>query len=124
MKIEIMIKPRGITLIALIITIIVLLILAGVTVATLTGENGILTNVQKSKEMSIIGEEKERITLAYNAQKARILSEELGTNIEALDLEKEMNNDENRVKVKRREHINSYVYQYRSYLYNRSRRKY
>ena len=30
---------RGITLIALVITIIVLLILAGVTIATLTGEN-------------------------------------------------------------------------------------
>lgn len=33
----------GITIIALIITIIVLLILAGVTVATLTGDNGLLT---------------------------------------------------------------------------------
>ena len=33
-------KEKGITLIALVITIIVLLILAGVTIATLTGENG------------------------------------------------------------------------------------
>ena len=37
---------RGITLIALVITIIVLLILAGVTIATLTGKNGLL---RKSK---------------------------------------------------------------------------
>ena len=36
-------KEKGITLIALVITIIVLLILAGVTVATLTGDNGLLT---------------------------------------------------------------------------------
>ena len=36
-------KENGITLIALIVTIIILLILAGVTIATLTGENGILT---------------------------------------------------------------------------------
>ena len=36
-------KEKGITLIALVITIIVLLILAGVSIATLTGENGILT---------------------------------------------------------------------------------
>ena len=35
-------KEKGITLIALVITIIVLLILAGVTIATLTGDNGIL----------------------------------------------------------------------------------
>ncbi len=38
-------KTNGITLIALVITIIVLLILAGVTIATLTGEN---RNINKS----------------------------------------------------------------------------
>ncbi len=37
------IGEKGITLIALIITIIVLLILAGVSIAMLTGDNGILT---------------------------------------------------------------------------------
>ena len=41
---------KGITLIALVITIIVLLILAGVTIATLTGDNGILTNAKKAKQ--------------------------------------------------------------------------
>ena len=40
---------RGITLIALVITIVVLLILAGVSIAMLTGENGILTQAQKAK---------------------------------------------------------------------------
>ena len=40
---------RGITLIALVITIIVLLILAGVTTATLTGEGGILNKVETAK---------------------------------------------------------------------------
>ena len=39
----------GITLIALVITIIVLLILAGVTIATLTGDNGILLQANKAK---------------------------------------------------------------------------
>lgn len=43
-------KQKGITLIALVITIIVLLILAGVSIATLTGENGILGKATKSKE--------------------------------------------------------------------------
>ena len=36
------IKNKGITLIALVVTIIVLLILAGVSISMLTGENGIL----------------------------------------------------------------------------------
>lgn len=42
-------RNKGITLIALVITIIVLLILAGVTIATLTGENGILTQATNAK---------------------------------------------------------------------------
>ena len=42
-------NARGITLIALVITIIVLLILAGVTIATLTGQNGILTQANTAK---------------------------------------------------------------------------
>ena len=41
---------KGITLIALVITVIVLLILAGVTIATLTGENGILEKVNQAKK--------------------------------------------------------------------------
>ena len=43
-------QERGITLIALVITIIVLLILAGVSIAMLTGENGILTKADNAKE--------------------------------------------------------------------------
>ena len=43
-------KSKGITLIALVITIIVLLILAGVSIAMLTGENGILTQAQNAKK--------------------------------------------------------------------------
>lgn len=41
---------KGITLIALVITIIILLILASITIATLTGENGILNKSQTAKE--------------------------------------------------------------------------
>ena len=43
-------KQTGITLIALVITIIVLLILAGVSISMLTGDNGIITQAQKAKE--------------------------------------------------------------------------
>ena len=50
---------NGITLIALVITIIVLLILAGITIATLTGDNGILKQADKAKTETTMGEEKE-----------------------------------------------------------------
>lgn len=53
----------GITLIALIITIIVLLILAGITIAILTGENGILTKANNAKETTQKEEIKEIISL-------------------------------------------------------------
>ena len=43
-------QGKGITLIALVITIIVLLILAGVSIAMLTGENGILTQAQNASK--------------------------------------------------------------------------
>ena len=61
---------KGITLIALVITIIVLLILAGVSIAMLTGENGILNQAKKAREQTDIGQEKEAIALAYNGAKA------------------------------------------------------
>ena len=57
---------NGITLIALVITIIVLLILAGVTIATLTGENGILTRATEAKEKTQEGEDIENIKLAIS----------------------------------------------------------
>jgi len=56
---------KGITLIALVITIIILLILAGVSIATLTGENGLLTKVREAGNESIKGMEREQIAIAY-----------------------------------------------------------
>ena len=52
---------KGITLIALVITIIVLLILAGVTIATLTGDNGILTKANNSKNETAKATAKEKV---------------------------------------------------------------
>ena len=50
---------KGITLIALVITIIVLLILAGVSIAMLTGENGILNQASKAGSSTQVAEAKE-----------------------------------------------------------------
>ena len=59
-------ENKGITLIALVITIIVLLILAGVTIATLTGDNGILTKTNNAKAQTDEAAEREAIGIAYN----------------------------------------------------------
>lgn len=52
-------ETSGITLIALIITIIILLLLAGVTITTLTGENGILEKANQAKKENKKAEKRE-----------------------------------------------------------------
>lgn len=51
-------NSKGITLIALVITIVVLLILASVSIAMLTGDNGILKKQMKQKKKQLYLEKK------------------------------------------------------------------
>ena len=60
-------KNNGITLIALVITIIVLLILAGVIIATLTGDNGLLQKATTAKQDNEDSKELELIKLSVSA---------------------------------------------------------
>ena len=64
-------NTKGITLIALVVTIIVLLILAGVSIAMLTGNNGILTQGKRAKEEQAHAAVKEGIMLLYNEYKTK-----------------------------------------------------
>ena len=57
-------NQKGITLLALVITIIVLLILAGITISAITGDNGIIGNAEQAKEETEIANEKEIIEKA------------------------------------------------------------
>ena len=72
-------EQKGITLIALVITIIVLLILAGVSIAMLTGQNGILTKATTSKTETAKAEVMERINMELNAVYADVLSGDITT---------------------------------------------
>ena len=54
---------KGITLIALVITMLVLLILAGVSISMLIGENAILLQAQNAKKLSENAEAKEKVEL-------------------------------------------------------------
>ncbi len=71
-------KQKGITLIALVITIIVLLILAGVSIAMLTGENGILQRA---------GEAGEKTQTAQEEELRRLTQMEAATNLEDYEYE-------------------------------------
>ena len=56
-------EAGGITIISLVVTIIIMLILAGVTISSLTSENGIITKARLAKQMSETSSEKEAIQL-------------------------------------------------------------
>ena len=61
----------GITLIALVVSIIVLIILAGVSIAMLIGQNGIITQAQTADELTIQAQQKEAIELAIASVQAQ-----------------------------------------------------
>ena len=73
MKTKVNERQQGITIIALVITIIVLLILAGVSIAMLTGDNGILKQASDSKIETAVGTVKEQIK---SSQGEKIIQEE------------------------------------------------
>ena len=73
-------KEKGVTLIALVITIIVLIILAGVAINALVGENGIITQAQRAKEETEQGKkEEESGLLSLEEQINQALGESFNT---------------------------------------------
>lgn len=89
MKCDNFMESKGITLIALVITIIVLLILAGVTITSITGENGILSKSTEAKAKTIVGQEKEQISSAYSAAVANRLGDD---SVTASEIQTELDN--------------------------------
>ena len=71
----------GITLIALVVTIIVLLLLAGISVQMLTGDNGILKRAGEAKINTVQSGDQEQLTLIANDWEAEKLTKP-NTNIE------------------------------------------
>ncbi len=57
-------KQHGITLIILVITIVVLLILAGITIVTLTGDNGIINQAKNASDSTEYAQWEEKINVA------------------------------------------------------------
>ena len=52
-------SQRGITLVSLVVTIIILIILAGISINILVGQNGIITRARQAKENMVLAREKE-----------------------------------------------------------------
>ena len=106
---------KGITLIALVITVIVLLILAGVTIAILTGDNGILTQANNARQETEISREKEVINLALTAAKTKVN----GENFTKKELQEQLDN----IEGQRKTEVYDYIEKYQIY-FKESRRYY
>ena len=70
-------KNSGITLIALVITIIVLLILAGISISMLSGDNGLLKRAGQARDDTVVGQEKEQVELAYISAAVKKLGDDV-----------------------------------------------
>ena len=90
-------REKGITLIALVVTIVVLIILAAVSISMLTGENGIITQAQNSKEATEQARVEELVDLAVNS----LIGKNLGSTNEITpeDIANEVNEMESRTDI-------------------------
>ena len=68
---------RGITLIALVVTIVVLLILAGVSISLLIDNNGIINRSKDAKRSYKTGQIKEEVELAYSSVRTDVLADKI-----------------------------------------------
>ena len=86
-------QTKGITLIALVITIIVLLILAGVTISTLTNQNSILKKANTAKEKMKIAEYEEELkVIGFGLQPDRVVNNK-DNQVYMNEYEEEIRND-------------------------------
>ena len=111
-----LLKNSGITLIALVITVIVLLILAGVTITTLTGDNGLLTKANDAKITTTEAEGLENIQLAVMAShdKDGIDTTSLAENLSQINGLTDTNNQEitenTRITLPKNVRLNNSIY--------------
>ncbi len=82
-------KDKGITLIALVVTIVALIILAGISISVLSGDNGIISQAKKGKEETEISEEKEIIDVSV----AQAVNSDVMGNLEKNKLQDKLNSN-------------------------------
>lgn len=88
-------NKNGITLIALVVTIIVLLILAGVSISMVMGDNGVVTKAKNANNDTEIGKEKEQIEMSFSDCKMSNIDENgtgYDTLVTASQLQNKINN--------------------------------
>ena len=91
-------SKKGITLVALVITIIVLLILAGVSISLVVGDNGVLTQSQKAAKETDLASAKSALELTLSSITSTFMgdvwsddvNEKIADNVTVYDLDQEL----------------------------------
>ena len=107
----------GITLVALVVTIIVLLILAGITIAMLTGENGIINRAFQAKEATEYAQIEEEVALAWTEVQAEKVIENLSQEETADYLEEVLKQNDPNVSVEYRDENDTYEVNYKDHMF-------
>lgn len=108
----------GITLIALVITIIVLLILAGVSIATLAGEDGLLSKAMNASERTKIAKAKEEIELAIAEEQINAKTgENLGNKFKYENVWNALREKDSKIIVTENTGEKSYIITYKGYKF-------
>ena len=79
-------NTKGITLIALVVTIVVLLILAGVSINLVLDNNGIIQKSKEARSETIVADEKSKVEMAYLSAALK----KLGDTVTAEELQEEL----------------------------------
>lgn len=93
---------QGITLVALVVTIVVLLILSGITIASLTGENGLIGKSGEAKKQAEISEGLEQLEIAVTQstnKRGNIDTTRLAKNLSKINGLKYINNEKQEIEV-------------------------
>lgn len=86
LKVQKLKSNKAITLIALVVTIVVLLILAGISLNLVLGNNGLIKKSKYAKEETTVADEKEKVEMAY----ASAALKKLGDTVTAEELQEEL----------------------------------
>ena len=86
LKVQKLKSNKAITLIALVVTIVVLLILAGISLNLVLGNNGLIKKSKYAKEETTVADEKEKVEMAYVSAALK----KLGDTVTAEELQEEL----------------------------------
>ena len=101
-------KNKGITLISLVVTVIVLLILAGISISMLNGDNGLLKRAGDARDDTVVGQEKEQVELAYVSAAVKKLGADVDEEALRIELNSSVGNGKTTVSTNGDDTLNVY----------------